>query len=142
MKYLGAGLSLFLILFLATAGPRAANAAEKNWAGVAADIEKSLREAVQIYGEEKREEAMERIADSYFGLFEAQEANMEIAVRRFISLRGATRLEKGFNDIRRAMHKGVSLTDIRKLAEDQIKDLHDAADQLDKKGIGLDVSFQ
>lgn len=142
MKHSGVRFFLFLVLFLAMTGGGAVHGAYKYWADVAVDIERSLKEAIQMYGEGKKEEAMERVADSYFGLFEAEEANMEIAVRRFISLKEAIRLEKGFNVIRRAMHNGAALAEIRQQSEVQIKHLHEAAHQLDKKGVGLDVSFQ
>lgn len=117
-------------------------ASEENWADVAVNIEKVLIKSLKVYEGGKNEVAMEMVADAYFGVFEGEKANMEVAVRRFISLKAAIKLEKGFNSIRKAMYKGAPLGKIKKQISDLVENLREAAKKLDGKGVGLDVSYR
>src|SRR3990172_9009272 len=69
---------------------------------------------------------------------EIEKANMEIAVRRFISLKKAVELEKGFSDLRKAMFDKAPLTDIKKQAMLLIRAVKEAAGKLDGKGVRLE----
>ena len=112
-------------------------AGQNGWIQIAEEIEKALHSAGELYEAGKSEEAMEKVADAYFGIFEGEKANMEIAVRRYISLKKATELEKGFGDIRKAMHNKAPLLDIKKQAANLMEALKDAGRELDRKGVGL-----
>lgn len=112
------------------------SADQKRWIHVVGEIEKALQSALISYEEGKTSEAMERVADAYFGIFEAEKANMEIAVRRYLSLKKATELEKGFGDIRKAMYNKTPLLDIKKQTVNLIEALKDAGRELDRKGVG------
>src|SRR3972149_4064076 len=89
---------IFLLMVISS------NAAD-NWVSVADRIDAIVKQALHSYENGKVTEAMEMVADAYFGIFEGEKANMEIAVRRYLSLKKATELEKGFGDIRKAMSK-------------------------------------
>lgn len=128
---------LFIILFFLFASGHV-NAGQNNWAGIEQDIEKSLHSALKLYEKGKASEAMEKAADAYFGIFEGDKANMEIAVRRFISLKKATELEKGFSDLRKAMFDKAPLTDIKRQAMELIRAVKEAAEKLDGKGVVVD----
>src|SRR3972149_11666286 len=97
--------ALVLLFILSLLNPIHAHTASGGWTKVAGEIEKTLEEAVGDYKEGKVNQAIEKVADAYFGIFEGEKANMEIAVRRYLSLKKATELEKGFGDIRKAMSK-------------------------------------
>lgn len=112
------------------------SADQKRWILVVGEIEKALQSALISYEEGKTNDAMERVADAYFGIFEAEKANMEIAIRRYLSLKKATELEKGFGDIRKAMHSKTPLLDIKKQTVNLIEALKDAGRELDRKGVG------
>ena len=80
-----------------------------------------------------------RVTYAYFEFFEGK--GIEAAVRRFISLRKATELEKGFADIRKAIHGGVPAGKIKEQTLSLIEALKSAANELDRKGVGMDVSY-
>ena len=111
-------------------------AGQNGWIQIAEEIEKALHSAGELYEAGKSEEAMEKVADAYFGIFEGEKANMEIAVRRYISLKKATELEKGFGDIRKAMFNKISAADIKKQTAVLIEKVKAAAKELDRKGVG------
>lgn len=106
------------------------------------EIEKTMEEAMKDYKDGKASQAMEKVADAYFGIFEGEQANMEIAVRRHISLKKAAELEKGFGDLRKAMSSKLPLTDIKRQTANLIESLKGAARELERKGVGLDVGYQ
>lgn len=111
-------------------------AGQNDWAHIADEIEKALHSALKSYEEGKASYAMEKVADAYFGVFEGEKANMEIAVRRFISLKKATELEKGFSDLRKAMFNKAPLSDIKRQTTELIRAVKEAAGKLDGKGVG------
>lgn len=117
-------------------------AASSDWSKVAGEIERTLEEAMIDYKEGKVNQAMEKVADAYFGIFEGEKANMEIAVRRHISLKKASELEKGFGDLRKGMSARLSLSDVRKQMSNLIGTVREAAKELERKGVGLDVGYQ
>ena len=110
--------------------------AADNWVSVADRIDAIVKQALQSYENGKVTEAMEMVADAYFGVFEGETANMEIAVRRYLSLKKATELEKGFGDIRKAMFNKISAADIKKQTAVLIEKVKAAAKELDRKGVG------
>ena len=110
--------------------------AADNWVSVADRIDAIVKQALQSYENGKVTEAMEMVADAYFGIFEGEKANMEIAVRRYLSLKKATELEKGFGDIRKAMFNKISAADIKKQTAVLIEKVKAAAKELDRKGVG------
>jgi len=110
-------------------------AGQNNWAHIADEIEKALHSALKSYEDGKASDAM------YFGVFEGDKANMEIAVRRFISLKKAVELEKGFSDLRKAMFDKAPLTDIKRQAMLLIRAVKEAAGKLDGKGVRLSSEF-
>lgn len=112
--------------------------AVNGWTKVAGEIEKALELALKDYGEGKVEEAMEKVVDAYFGIFEGEKANMEIAIRRYISLKKATELERGFADIRRAMANKMPVADVKRQTIGLIEGIKEAARALDRKGVGID----
>ena len=126
-------LSYIFVFLLIVVNSHAAD----NWVSVVGRIDAIVKQALQSYENGKVAEAMEMVADAYFGIFEGETANMEIAVRRYLSLKKATELEKGFGDIRKAMHNKAPLLDIKKQAANLMEALKDAGRELDRKGVGL-----
>jgi len=115
--------------------------AATSWLKAAADIEKALDHAVASYEGGKADQAVEEVGDAYFGSFESEEANMEIAVRSFISQKRAVELENGFNGLRKAMSKGMPLNEVRRMSEGLIEGVRRAARELEAKGIKVDGGF-
>lgn len=134
--------ALVILFILALFNPVHIYAASSDWSKVAGEIERTLEEAMRDYKEGKVNQAMEKVADAYFGIFEGEKANMEIAVRRHISLKKATELEKGFGDLRKGMSARLSLSDVRKQMSNLIGAVREAAKELERKGVGLDVGYQ
>lgn len=131
----------FVFLFLySTAGVIAQ--VNQNWVSVADRVNKALNRALDTYKEGNAGEAAEEVADAYFGIFEGEDANMEIAVRRHLSLKRAAALEKAFTNIRKAMHSKTSVKDVHQMTRDLIEGLKKAAHDLDRKGVGFDVGYQ
>lgn len=116
-------------------------AGQNNWAHIADEIEKALHSALKFYEDGKASDAMEKVADAYFGVFEGDKANMEIAVRRFISLKKATELEKGFSDLRKAMFNKTPLADVKRQTAALADELKKSAKELDRKGVRLSSEF-
>ncbi len=129
-----------LCVLLPLSGPALGD--EDNWTGVAEKIERVLMGALRSYEGGKSTEAMEEVADAYFVVFEGENANMEIAVRRFLSVKKSRSLERAFTDIRRDMHEKTAFQEVRKKVSVLIDDLKKAADELDRKGVGLDVGYK
>ncbi len=134
--------ALVLFFILSFFNPIHAHAASGGWTKVAGEIEKTLEEAVRDYQEGEVNQAMEKVADAYFGIFEGEKANMEIATRRYLSLKKATDLEKGFGDLRKGMSARLPLADVRKQMINLVNAVKEAAKELDRKGVGLDVGYQ
>lgn len=124
---------IFLIFLFCMA--RIGDAAQSIWIGVAGDIEKSLGNALSLYESGKTAEAMEKVADTYFGIFEGEKTNMEIAVRKYLSLKKASELEKGFGDLRKSMSNKIPLSDIKSQTANLMERLKGAAKELDRKGV-------
>ena len=127
-------LSYIFIFLLMVISSHAAD----NWVSVADRIDAIVKQALHSYENGKVTEAMEMVADAYFGIFEGEKANMEIAVRRYLSLKKATELERGFGDIRKAMFNKIPAADIKKQADVLIEKVKAAAKELDRKWVGLD----
>jgi hypothetical protein len=115
--------------------PALVYAGQNNWLRIADEIEKALHSALKSYEAGKASEAMEKVADAYFGIFEGEKANMEIAARRFMSLKKATELEKGFSDLRKAMFNKAPLSEIKKQTVNLVDAVKNAAKELDRKGV-------
>lgn len=111
------------------------------WYESALVIEKNLEDALSIYKNGDKDDAMEKVADAYFGQFESEDINMEIAVRTHISLKDSKTLEKGFSDIRKDMYYKKSFKEIKKMIETQIENVKTAAKTLDKKKIPVTVGY-
>jgi len=129
MKQILLAIFLFSITGTALAG-------QNNWAHIADEIEKALHSALKSYEDGKASDAMEKVADAYFGVFEGDKANMEIAVRRFISLKKAVELEKGFSDLRKAMFNKAPLADVKRQTAALADELKKSAKELERKGVG------
>lgn len=112
----------------------------RKWMDVAEDIEKSLQEALRTYGKGDKDNATIAVADAYFSIFEG-EYNMEIAVRRHISLKTAAALEKSFADARSSMARGASFPDVREKVLKLTGDVKKAAEKLDGKGVSLNTDL-
>lgn len=117
------------------------HASENNWFRIALEIEKSLNKAIDAYEKGRKEEAMETVADAYFGIFEGEKANMEIAVRRFIHLKKSSELEKGFADLRKSIKEGIKPSEFKRQVSNLIEAVKAAAKELDRKGVGLSTEF-
>jgi len=130
---------IFLFLFSATGVVAQRN---QNWALVADRIDEALTRALDTYKKGQTGQATEDVADAYFGIFEGEKANMEIAVRRHLSLKRATALENAFTHIRKAMNSKTSVKEVHQMTRDLIEELKKAAHDLDRKGVGLDVGYQ
>lgn len=113
------------------------HAAQSNWSEVAEKIGKALSTATSTYEKGQKDQAMEMVADAYFGIFEGEKANMEIAVRRFINLKKSSELEKGFADLRKAIKEGIEPSDFKKQVSNLIEAVKAAAKELDRKGVGF-----
>lgn len=105
------------------------------WTGVAKDIEAALKDALKSYDSGDSEKAMEEVADAYFAIFEAENANMEIAVRQRLSLKKATSLERAFTDVRKMMHEKAPLKEVKKKVLGLALEIKKAAAELDAKGV-------
>ena len=125
---------LLLVLFLFSTAVASEKA--KNWMDVAKDIEVSLQDALKTYRKGDKNNAMTGVADAYFSIFEG-EYNMEIAVRRHISLKRAVALEKSFVEIRKSMANGASFSGVREKVLKLTGDVKKAAKELDGKGVSL-----
>lgn len=134
--------ALIALFILSLLNPIHSYAASGGWSKVAGEIERTLEGAMTDYKEGKVNQAMEKVSDAYFGIFEGENANMEIAVRRHLSLKKATDLEKGFADLRKGMSGRLPLADIRKQMINLVSALKEAAKELERKGVGLDVGYQ
>lgn len=134
--------ALVLLFILSFFNPIHAHAASGGWTKVAGEIEKTLEEAVRDYQEGEVSQAMEKVADAYFGIFEGEKANMEIAIRRYLSLKKATDLEKGFGDLRKGISARLPLADVRQQMINLVNAVKEAAKDLDRKGVGLDAGYQ
>ncbi len=119
----------FVLLFAMSAH------AATTWLKAAENIDKALDHAAATYEAGKAAQAAEEVADAYFGLFESEDANMEIAVRRYISGKRAVELENGFNGLRKAMSKGTPANEVRRQAKGLGEGVRKAAGELDSKGI-------
>lgn len=138
-KYLLTAL-LYLITF-SLATPGLAENPPDTWSESASKIEQALNHALKTYRDGKNEAATEMVSDAYFGLFENEKANMEIAVRRSISFKVAVKIEKNFNKLRRAMHEKEDISSIEKRISSLILDVKKAAQKLDKKGVIMNNNF-
>ena len=117
------------------------HAAQNSWITVADEIEKALNTATSTHEKGKTDQAMEMVADAYFGIFEGEKANMEIAVRRFINLKKSSELEKGFADLRKAIKEGIKPSDFTRQVSNLIEAVKAAAKELDRKGVKLSSEF-
>lgn len=133
MKAILVALAVFFCAALAHAGT--------GWLKTAEDIAKVLNTAVRSYEGGKGAQAVEEVADAYFGVFESEDANMEIAVRRYISQKKAVQLENGFNGLRKAMSKGAPTAEVRKMSAGLIEEVKGAAKELEAKGVKVDGGF-
>lgn len=118
-----------------------AHASQNGWVVIAGNIEKALNNAVLAYESGKKDRAMEIVSDAYFGIFEGEKANMEIAVRRFLSLKKASELEKGFADLRKTIKEGVNASDFKKQVSNLSEAVKTAAKELDRKGVKVSSEF-
>ncbi len=134
--------TLVTLLILLLLNPIHSYAALGGWSKVAGEIERTLDEAMRDYKEGKVDQAMDKVSDAFFGIFEGEKANMEIAVRRHISLKKATDLEKGFGDLRKGMSARLPLENVRKQMINLVSAVKEAAKELERKGVGLDVGYQ
>ena len=130
-----------LIASLVSAQPGASAEAGGNWGDVALKIEAALVASLETYEGGDSAGGVEGVSDAYFEVFEGSEANMEIAVRRFVSVKAARELEGAFKEIRKGMHKGVEIKTIKKMVAGLISDIKEAARALDDKGVGYDVGY-
>ncbi|MDH3973093.1 MAG: hypothetical protein OEV42_02330 [Deltaproteobacteria bacterium] len=133
--------TLLCLVTLFYSSPGLAGSNPENWTGAATTIEKALKGALTTFREGKSEEATEMVADAYFAIFESEKANMEIAVRRFISFKVAIKIEKNFNKLRKAMHGKEDIKDIEARTATLIADVKEAALKLDRKGVGMNMKF-
>lgn len=138
----GIALIVFLLLVSTAVMADQGHKVRKDWAAVAERIKTALLVSLDTYGKGDSSGAMEEVADAYFVIFEGEDANMEIAVRRFLSHKRAIALEKAFTDIRRVMHDKAPFKDVEEKLRPLTKELKKAASDLDAKGIGLDVGYR
>jgi len=128
---------VFALLALCFSFLADAHASPDSWMKVSDEIEKELNASVGAYEKGKKSEAMETVADAYFGIFEGEKANMEIAVRRFINLKKSSELEKGFADLRKSIKEGIKPSEFKRQVSNLIEAVKAAAKELDRKGVGL-----
>lgn len=77
------------------------------WAARAAVINGELRGAVdQALIEGEGAAAIKAIDDCYYGRFEQVDANMEIAIRGYVSRRRAAEIEEAFALLKKAIRRG------------------------------------
>lgn len=117
-------------------------ASDYKWLDLTGEIESALYSSLKTYEAGETNEAMEEVADVYFGIFESEKANMEIAVRMYLSLKKSTALEKSFTNIRRAMNNKKPKKEIEKKIKDLASELKEAARELDSRGISLKQTFK
>jgi len=130
---------LAALVFLAALSGAAAAAGP--WAGVAERIDNELRAGLELYEQGKVQAAQEKVVDAYFGVFEGEKANMEIAIRQGLSYKRANGLEKGFSELRKAMNKKAPAHEVRAMALELMDGVRKAADELDRKGVGLNAGW-
>ena len=117
------------------------HASPDSWMKVSDEIEKELNASVGTYEKGKKSEAMETVADAYFGIFEGEKANMEIAVRRFINLKKSSELEKGFADLRKSIKEEIKPSEFKRQVSNLIEAVKAAAKELDRKEVKVSSEF-
>lgn len=131
-----------LLLIIFTAHPALSESSRHApWQEVVTRIETALTTAVADYRDGGVAEVDGLVSDSYFDIFEAPEANMEIAVRRFLSAKKARHLERSFKALRKAVYAKVDADLFADAVGDLLGDLRTAAAALDEKGVALDVGY-
>lgn len=133
----------FIVMLFASCFSVAVNvhAAQNSWIKLADEIEKALNASVGVFEKGKKDQAMEIVADAYFGIFEGEKANMEIAVRRFINLKKASELEKAFADLRKALKEGIKAADFKRQVSNLIEAVKAVAKELDRKEVNVSSEF-
>lgn len=139
-KKVGVGVVTAMAL-VAVLLPAVTFGADKGWIKVADKIEVALTASLATYVSGDKAGGVDGVSDAYFEVFEGSEANMEIAVRRYVSVKTARKLESAFTAIRKGMHKGMKKSVVRTMVTTLVADLKDAARILDDKGIGYGVGF-
>src|SRR5258708_2862685 len=87
-------------------GTGLANAKGNFWVKRVPLIENKLSEAIGLYEAKDARAAKKACDDAYFELFEGTGANMEVAIRGYISAQAAADLEDKFGKIRNNLSKG------------------------------------
>lgn len=129
--------ALLIGLFLLPYAGWAKTTAGSTWKSRVPLIEQKLQESLKVYESGDIKNAKRLCDDAYFELFEDIEANMEVAVRRFISLGQASALESAFGDIRKAYSKKLATNDVEAQIKKLVSGLHESAQNLDAKKISL-----
>lgn len=129
----GISSAYFALLFFAGA------AVAGQWGSVAEKIGRELGGAVKLYEKGDTQGAEEKTVDAYFSVFEGEKANMEIAVRKSLSLKRASELEKGFSDIRKALHNKAPVHEVKTRTLALMDAVKKAADELDRSGVGFNA---
>ncbi len=94
-------------------------------------IEAKLKESLTVYTKGDIKNAKRLCDDAYFEIFESLDANMEIAIRRSISLRRATELESQFGEIRKAFTQKTTSEKINEQISKLLSGLNESAKKLD-----------
>lgn len=89
--------------------------ADPYWANQAIDVNKAITAAEETFTKGDLTGAKRGLTEAYFHHFE--DSKLEAAVRRFISAKRATQVEKMFSDMRKAMTAGKA-DEVKSIADE------------------------
>jgi high-affinity iron transporter len=124
--------ALGIVLGLAAA-TSASDGGPSGWSGIAAAIAGTLDQAAAAHAARQSERGVELVNEAYFDLFE--ECGLEIAVRRYVSVRRARELERMFGAIRDAIDEGAAPARVRRLVATLRSALRTEALALERQGV-------
>lgn len=103
------------------------------WSAIAVVIAGTLDRAAAAHAARQSERGVELVNEAYFDLFE--ECGLEIAVRRYVSVRRARELERMFGAIREAIDDGAAPARVRRLVATLQSALRTQALELARQGV-------
>ncbi len=110
---------------------------DNNWAPIAEQIIQYIEVAESNYQANNLKTAKQFIIKAYFGVFE--DRKMEAAMRQELGSKYTYQVEKLFGNLRKAMTKGASNSEVAIIVESIRDAMRRDAQKLDQAGIPLEV---
>ena len=118
----------FLLILLAGLLMMSTAQAAPKWNELAAQIESTVREAVEIYKTGNGRAAKEKINDAYYGIYEKE--GLESTLRVSVSSKSVGLTEYQFYKVKKAMLAGDPLEKVEQEAETLIQMVYENVDAL------------